>query len=554
MAISSVSSGSSTVTSNVSSVTGLDYDALAQTVVDAKSLPADRIDIQVTENEAKIQAYQEMQSLLTTLTEAADALRVPEGYGTSTDDLFEQRSAYVTGSTDASSLLGVTVAAGTDLGTHTVEIEQLATAQKIASTGQSSSSTALGLTGSFTIAAGDGTAQTIDLTAASTLTDIATAINDSSAASGVTASVLKVSDSEYRLVLTARETGETITFGDDEAGILTSLGITNADGAVANELVAAQPAILTVDGVEVTRTGNTITDIWEGVTLDLYGAAAGTTLNVEIDTNLSAVKEGLVAFVDAYNALRDFVLTQQTTTSVNDEGEATDSALFADNLLRQISTTLSGSLNYQDGSNSLSTLGITLDADNKMVIDEDTLDNALISSLDSVKSLLGFSMESSSTSLMLLRRPSTLQADDFTLDISVDETGAITSVAVDGDSSKFTINGTRITGAEGTAFAGIVFVYTGASASVDVKMSSGIADRIYQSAAIASDSSSGSLQSKIDELSEYNSDLKIRANDIRTKAEEYGENLRSYYARLEAKAQAARLLLQQLEAANNTDD
>lgn len=554
MAISSTTSASTTVSStSASSVTGIDYDALVQTVVAAKSLPADRIDVQVSKNEARIQAYQEMQSLTATLTDAANALRVPEGYGSSSDDLFDQRTAYVTGSSTASSLLGVSVANGTDLGSHSVEILQLATAQKIASDTQASARTALGLSGSFTIAAGSGTAQTINLTPTSTLTELAAAINDTSASSGVSASVLKVSDAEYRLVLTARDTGQSINLAGDDDGILSSLGLTDSGGAIANELVAAQPAILKVDGVQLTRTGNSITDIWDGVTLDLYGASAGTTLTVEIASDLSAIKTGIVAFADAYNALRDFVLTQQSTSSTDNNGNTTQSALFADSLMRQIATSLATSLNHQDGTNSLATLGITLDRDNKMVIDENTLDNALLSNLDAIKSLLGFSMESSSTSIMLLRRPATLMADNFTLDITVDATGAMTNVAVDGDSSKFTINGTRITGVEGTEFAGLVFVYTGGSASVDIKLTSGIADQIYQIGALASDRATGSLQSKIDDLRDHNSDLESRAADIRTKAEAYGENLREYYARLEAKAQTAKLLLKQLEAASNTD-
>jgi flagellar hook-associated protein 2 len=555
MSVSSTSSSTSSTTSSVSSVTGLDYDALVATVVAAKSTRADSIDVQITENEAKVAAYEEGQTLLATLTTAADALTATVGYSTSSSDLFEKRTAYLSGASNASSLLGVTVDDGTQEGSYSVEIKQLAEAQKISSGTQTSSTDDLGLTGSFTIASGSGTAKTITITESSSLTDIASAINSGSSASGVSASILKVSDSDYRLILTATDTGQEITFGDETGSVLSSLGLTDTDGNIANELTAAQSAIIVIDGVEITRDSNTISDALDGITLDLYGAEEGTTLTVEVDTDLSAVKDGITALVDAYNDVREYLLTQQNMgTEDSDDEDTSTSALFADSLLRQISTSISTALNYSYGETSIATLGLSFDENNKLVLDEDVLDDALISSLDDVKSLLSFNMESSSTDLSILRRPSSLSADDFTLDITVDESGSITGVSVDGDSSKFTISGTRISGVDGTEYAGLVFVYTGDTASVDVKLTTGIAEMLYQTAYTASNSSDGSLQSKIDELTEYNTDLESRATDIRTKAEEYGENLRSYYARLEAKAQTAKILLDQLEASSSSDD
>lgn len=555
MSVSSTSSSTSSTTSSVSSVTGLDYDALVATVVAAKSTRADSIDVQITENEAKVAAYEEGQTLLATLTTAADALTATVGYSTSSSDLFEKRTAYLSGASNASSLLGVTVDDGTQEGSYSVEIKQLAEAQKISSGTQTSSTDDLGLTGSFTIASGSGTAKTITITESSSLTDIASAINSGSSASGVSASILKVSDSDYRLILTATDTGQEITFGDETGSVLSSLGLTDTDGNIANELTAAQSAIIVIDGVEITRDNNTISDALDGITLDLYGAEEGTTLTVEVDTDLSAVKDGITALVDAYNDVREYLLTQQNMgTEDSDDEDTSTAALFADSLLRQISTSISTALNYSYGETSIATLGLSFDENNKLVLDEDVLDDALISSLDDVKSLLSFNMESSSTDLSILRRPSSLSADDFTLDITVDESGSITGVSVDGDSSKFTISGTRISGVDGTEYAGLVFVYTGDTASVDVKLTTGIAEMLYQTAYTASNSSDGSLQSKIDELTEYNTDLESRATDIRTKAEEYGENLRSYYARLEAKAQTAKILLDQLEASSSSDD
>lgn len=551
MAVSATSS-STTTTSSVSSVTGLDYDALVASVVAAKEAPADSIDVQIDENTAKIGAYQELQSLLDTLTDAANALRVPEGYSSGSEDLFEGRTAYLSGASSPGDYLGVTVDDGTDVGTHTVEIEQIATAHKVMSSAQTDRTSALGLSGSFSIGLADGTQQSISVSSTSTLNDIASAINASSAASGVSANILKVSDSDYRLVLTATATGRDITIGSDGKGILQSLGVIGGDGAMANTLVEARDAVIIVDGLEITRASNTIDDVLDGVTLELYAAQPGTTLTLEVDEDLSGIKDGITALVDAYNAVRDFILTQQETTS--NSTASSNAVLFADSLVRQLSTALSTALNQRDGTVSLSTFGITFDSDNTLLLDEDTLNAALSTDLDSVKSLFGFDFSSSSSELQLLRHPASLQIASFTMDIAVDGTGAVTAVSVGGDSSKFTVSGTRIIGATGTEFEGLTFVYTGSGGAVSVEMSSGIAEMLYQTAYAASNTSNGSLQTQIANLTSYNTTLESRASDIRTKAEEYGENLRSYYARLEASAQAAKLLLKQLQAASDSSD
>ena len=58
----------------------------------------------------------------------------------------------------------------------------------------------------------------------------------------------------------------------------------------------------------------------------------------------------------------------------------------------------------------------------------------------------------------------------------------------------FTISGTRIIGKSGTAYEGFTFVYAGAtSKTVDVTLSTGIAELLYNAAENAGNSTSGTL-------------------------------------------------------------
>lgn len=395
-------STSSTVTSTQSSYSVERSDLSVEDAVTNKVQPildrANAVAVLYNNNTSKISAYEEMQSLLLDLSDAADALAAASGDET---DSFSERSATLTASSsssssaiDASTLLSVSVDAGTTTGTHTVTVEQLATAERAMSSSQSSRSDALGYEGSFTIAAGDNTAATVDITSDMSLDDIVSAINDVSDSTGVTASVLKISDDEYTLVLTASDTNQEIALSTTSGSVLSDLGITESDGStLADVIQEAQPAIITVDGVTVTRDSNEIDDVLDGVTFDLTKADPDTTITVDIEADTDAVTEAINDFVDAYNAWRDFV---DTNTSLNDDGDgaSSDATLFGDSTLYSVATSIDSALTDYINGLSLGSIGILLNEDNNLEIDDDTLADALSSNYDNVQSMFKTMMDS----------------------------------------------------------------------------------------------------------------------------------------------------------------
>lgn len=532
---SSAGSTSSSGSSSTSSSSDIDWNALIEAAVQAKLTRADTIDLKITNNQTKIAAYENLKSLLTSINTAAQSLRAPSGTLASKDDTFLSRAAYLTanGSVDASSSVSVSVESGTEIGTYDLRILQLARAHKVSGATTDSSTADLGHAGTIALGVEGGSAVEIDIDESMSLAEIAEAINGASKTSGVQATVLKVSSTAYQLVLSSTSTGQVITASDTSGSVLNSLGIVDQDGAFANVLQESQDAIISLDGVTVTRDTNDIDDLIDGMTFRLYQTTPeNTSIAVEVGTDVSGVKTAVQALVDAYNAFREFAVGQQTLTSSGTA--ASDSVLFGDGTLRSATLAIYDALNRTIGQNAMSLLGLSFDKNNYLVLDETALDDALLSNLDQVEQLLSFQMKTSSSELMLLSRGSSVPAD-FKLDIAVDANGAVSSASVGGDSSLFTVNGTRIIGAAGTAYEGFTFVFAGkTSRSIDVSFSTGIAEILYNATDSLTNSSTGTLGKLIDNMEGTNDSLQAKSDTIRTAAETYRTNLTKRYAQYQA--------------------
>ncbi|MFN3522756.1 MAG: flagellar filament capping protein FliD [Phenylobacterium sp.] len=556
-----VTSGTTSYISSTAS--GLDTDALIEAAVAQKTTRADTIDAKIDANEAKIAAYETLQGLLSDIGEALSGLAAPAYSALGASNSFDEKQAYLTASdgSDATSVIAVSADAEAAAASYAIEVEQLAKAMKVAATAQDKT-TALGMSGVFAVGTGEASVE-IEVTADMTLADLAEAIAAVSEETGVNATLIQVSSGSYQLVLSAADTNTEINAsavsGDD---VLAAIGLTDGSGGFSQVLQAAQPAIVIIDGVEVTSDSNELTDVVDGLSISLLSTTAqGAGITLDVEADYEAVKTAITDFIDAYNALRDFVVTQQT---VDGEGVVADDAvLFADTLLRSLTRALSSVLTGASASaagefDDLSDLGITFDSGNYLELtDETALDNALLSNLGDLESFFETSYEASDSRLKLLKNDTT-RAYDFTLDVTVGEDGVITGATVDGQDGLFTVSGNRIVGAEGTIYEGLSFALTAtADVSIDIAITPGFADQVVNLAAAYADTSGGLIQDQIDSLTELDTQLADRADRIRTDAESYREKLIAKYAAMETEVSAAQLLQQQIEAilnGNSSDD
>jgi flagellar hook-associated protein 2 len=550
------------------SFSGLDTGALIEAQLQIKRLPAVRLENRITENDTKIASFNQLSGLLATLRSAADGLRNPPGISGLQGNIFERKATFLTSgsTTPATTLVGVTAAASAAAGTFEIEVLQLARAHKVSGTSIADTTADLGITETLTVGVSGGTSVDIAVGPDADASEIVAAINGTTATSGVRASLLKVADGDYRVVLTAMDTNKTIAVAGSSGQTLTALGLSTDNGATfATVLQAPQPSQVAVDGLVdvIERDGNEIGDLMPGITIDLYKAEPGTTVRVDVESDLAAVRQQISDFVDAYNAVRAFVAEQQKVT---EEGELSESAvLFGDNTVRQLGQRLGSDLAAMvDGlpEAALSTLrsvGIELDKDNFLKLDTAKLDGALVDKLDEVRGVLEFGFAADSPNLRVVGRSASFAAGDFTVDITgVDGDGTITGASVAGYGSVFDISGNLLIGKEGTAFAGVTLAYVAdagsGAASIAVSTSLGIAERLYQTVESFTKPNGGLIPGQIASIGDQNERFQEQIRRIDERLLDYQKFLIAKYQALETAIAQADAVNQQLRAMLGFDD
>jgi flagellar hook-associated protein 2 len=543
---SSSSTGASTNPS------GVDWNALIQAEVDAKLASATTIETSITNNEAKVSAYQQMQTMLSTL--ASDALPFSSSNtSTLSDSIFSARTAAIsaTGNVSPDSVLAMTVDNGAPTGNYTLTVQQTATAQKVAGTATSSDSAAMGYTGSFSIGLSGGASANINVTSSMSLQDIVGAINAQESTTNVQASIVQISSNQYEMVLSADQDNANIQIGSvSGADVLTNLGVTDSSGNFTNQIQGAQPALFTLDNIPMSRNSNDISDVLNGTTFHLYQPTpAGSSLDIDISPDTSQMETALQTFVTDYNAYRDFYSSQEQVGS--DGTAASGTVLFGDSTMTDIMNQLQSAMNTTVGGLSLNDLGLSFTDTNDLQLDTTTLQATLTGNLTGVEALMATQLNFSSGDLSTIAAGNS-PPSSFNLDLTVDGSGNLASASVDGDSSMFTISGDTILGNTGTPYAGMALEFTGnTSESVTVTSTAGIGSLINNIGTTASDPTSGTLQTLVSGLQTQDDTLNQQVTEIQSDAETYQTQLEDQYAQYQASILDATNTLNYLQALLN---
>jgi flagellar hook-associated protein 2 len=268
--------------------------------------------------------------------------------------------------------LSVAVAANASAGVHDLRVKQLAVAE-VRSSRLFDTATAGTLgTGGVDITV-SGATKSITWDSTDTLETIATKINGASA--GVSASVL-FDGTKHRLVVTSNATGTAAvpTFVDRGDG----LDLSNA----ANIKAPAANAILSIDGIDVTRGSNVISDALSGVTFTLNAAHATTdpATKATVSLDKAGLTDKIKAIVSAYNSVNSALHVQ---LDYNGTTKGTNT-LFGDSTLRQLQGALASTMSRAYGGSNLGILGLSRDRNGALTFDEAKLTAALASDPDAV--------------------------------------------------------------------------------------------------------------------------------------------------------------------------
>ena len=348
MAVSPLLGGSTSGTLSSPGVgSGLDVNTIVSKLMAVESQPLNTLAAREAAYQAKVSGYGSLKGALSSFQSALQALTHPESFHT------------LSVSAGDATLLSATAAATATPGTYAVEITQLAAAQKLASAGFAATTTAVGSgTLSFDFGSFNGTTFTSNGTTGSktvtipagqnSLAGIRDAVN--AAAIGVTATIVNDGSSAgNRLVFTSNTSGAAnsikLTVSDSDGTNTDSTGLSQlafdpaaAVGSGKNlvQNVAAQDALLKIDGIAVSKPTNVITDAIQGVSLSLNKTNVGSPTTLTVSQSTATVATAVQAFVKAYNDLN--------TTLVNltkyDASSKQGSVLTGDSAVRIIQAQL----------------------------------------------------------------------------------------------------------------------------------------------------------------------------------------------------------------------
>ena len=393
-ASSVIGSAAQALFTSLNSGSGVDTASLVTSLVQAQF--ATKTDQLKTQADALTAQISGVTTLKNTIATFASALKSLSTGGTLQTQPVSSNSSVLT----ASALPGAKLAGLTS----SITVSQLASAQVATSTtAVASRSTVIG-SGQLTLTlgsatysadgtqmtgftAGSGTPVTLNLTNAS-LDDVATAINGANA--GVTASVVTDADGSAYLSLRGAS-GAQQAFTLQGTGDLSQFSV--GQGATGTTISSgAQNAKLNVNGVSVERSSNTISDLIDGVKLQLTGTST-TPVSLSTTTPTDGLSQAVQDFVDSYNEVLN-TLNQQ----IDPQNGPLKSDTAAQALLRNLRglTTQTMLSNAAPGTPStLAEIGITTNRDGTLSVNSDSLTYALTTYPSSVEAMFSYSTTSS---------------------------------------------------------------------------------------------------------------------------------------------------------------
>jgi len=351
-------------------ISGLDTSGLIDAIIAASGIPKQAIEARITDYETKSERISDLVNRISDVTTALEDMESIGDFRSYAADFADNDAFSVEVDGDAVE------------GSYDIEVSEVAKAEQWVSDGLSASDSDAGLVGDLVVDY-DGGSTTIDVTGM-TLEEIATEVND---IDGMTAYVMNTGDAAtpYRLVVQGDDRGTDygIDFSSSDAAVASGLGFDDT----ANRTVEASSATLSINGVEVTSSSNTVTDAVPGMTLTLTGTT-DEAITVDVSSDPDAIEEKVQAFVDSYNEVVNFI----STNSIYDTEEGIRGAFVGESGVRRVSQGMATIVTseYSDLSqdyDSLGLIGIETTSSGTLEIDSDKFQEILLAEPDQVADL-----------------------------------------------------------------------------------------------------------------------------------------------------------------------
>lgn len=446
-------------------LSGMQTEELIKKIVDLERKPIERLELQQASLKTKMSAYQEVNTRLNALEEAAAELSLSSFFSSRTVTVSDDRA------------MTATAELGATPGEYSVTVDTVARAHQVRSQSYASLDSASLGTGTLSITAGGQTTTIAVDSSNNTLSGIRTAINNAN--TNIRASIIQDGDSSYRLLISSKSTGT--------ANALTIHStLSGGTDPVFADLQPAQDAQIRLgsgaDAITVTRSTNAVRDLIPGVTLNLLKADPDTPLTVSVGQDTTKIVAGVQKLVDQYNNAVEFLNAQ----SKFDLDSGTSGALLGDQTLRNVQAELADL--FSQGVGGLSGLdpadvGIETTGTGKLSLNALTLQEKLETDPESVRQLFALTANSTHTGVQFVSagQDSVAAGTAFAVEITQAArqarvtAGAALSAPLDADET-LTVNGVEIQLTSGMTQSEVIQAINARSSETKVTVSGTAAD------------------------------------------------------------------------------
>jgi len=501
----------------------LDTADIVNKLVLLQRRPIDLLEAKADLEAEKLLTFQDLQSRLQTFKSIVTTLN-SESKFLSTKGVFSNSNVL-----DNNQVVTIDTTSQAASGTFSLTVNSLARESKLVSQGFNSLSDTVP-EGFLEITVGGTTTQININSSNNTLDGLRLAINNSGA--NIQASILNdgSATNAIRLLVSGTKTG--VANSVSVAIKQSLLGGGTQELLSFTETQSAQDASLTIDGIAITKSSNTVTDVIAGTTLNLQSVGSGT---IKLSSDIDAVKEKITGFIDAYNEVIAFLDEQQFL----DPDTFSTGLLFGNftiqNLQQTLRNTLSSQVQGVTGTfNSLSQIGIRTQADGTLEIDDVDLTQALTTDIGNVARLFASKGTTTNNNVIFIGFTSATLTNTYDLRVS----GGVPQLSVAGQNqfSDAVGSGNFFSGAVGTPAEGLNFRLGSLTEGSygTITLSFGVGETINRVLTNLTDNSlNGPLTSEIDTLTSTIKDIDDQILALESRLEVFEADLRQRFTNLE---------------------
>ena len=356
----------------------LDTQDIINKMVSLEARSMDLVEAKKQIEQQKLASFQELKNRLQTFKGVVTTLNTQSRF-------IVNKSVFSNNSfSDSNKVVDITTTSSASSGTYSLIVNNLATESKLITSGYAGTTTSIA-SGTVTIVIGSSASATVTIDSTNnTLDGLRLAVNNLGL--DVKASFLNDGDATnpYRLLISGTQTGSSGTVTMSHTTTQTPFSAGSA-GVSFETTQTARDASLLLDGVSITKSSNTVTDVISGAALKLQSAGSGT---ISLSTDTEAITTKVSDFVDEYNDISLFLAEQLALDSETEETGVLFGNFAVQNLQQILRSSISTEVKGISGDYTyLSQIGITTQSDGTIILDTDDFSEALVGDIENVSQL-----------------------------------------------------------------------------------------------------------------------------------------------------------------------